>query len=212
MKNIYRNCCHCNIEFLVPSNNRTKKFCTQSCGTINQNKVQNQQKLEKYSLEPSYCIKCGTKLEFEHRTNKFCSISCSSAGNKNRITHGKYAKKECNTCGIITNGKFCSKKCSGISKRKYKTEEEKISARKRMQRESYARYAARKKYQTPVDEDLSAIKKFYRNCADGYEVDHIIPISKGGAHSISNLQYLTISENRKKSNKIVEPPGRFELP
>jgi 5-methylcytosine-specific restriction endonuclease McrA len=38
---------------------------------------------------------------------------------------------------------------------------------------------------------------------DKYEVDHIIPISKGGKHSLSNLQYLTKEENRRKSNKII---------
>ena len=34
------------------------------------------------------------------------------------------------------------------------------------------------------------------------EVDHIIPISKNGMHTLSNLQYLTIRENRQKSNKL----------
>ena len=85
---------------------------------------------------------------------------------------------------------------------KYHSEEEKLAAKRRMSRESYSRYSARKKYQTPVDEDLSAIREFYKNCPDGCEVDHIIPISKGGAHSLSNLQYLTIKENRTKGAKL----------
>lgn len=90
----------------------------------------------------------------------------------------------------------------GISKIKYHSDEERKNALRKMSRESYARYSARKKYQTPVDEDLSAIKQFYKDCPDGYEVDHIIPISKGGAHSLSNLQYLTSVENKKKSAKL----------
>lgn len=72
-----------------------------------------------------------------------------------------------------------------------------------IKRECWARYNAKRKYNTPHDEDLSLIREFYKNCPDGYEVDHIIPISKGGLHSISNLQYLTKTENRKKSNKIL---------
>jgi 5-methylcytosine-specific restriction endonuclease McrA len=46
------------------------------------------------------------------------------------------------------------------------------------------------------------ISEFYCNCPDGYEVDHIIPISKGGKHEISNLQYLTPLENRMKGSKL----------
>jgi 5-methylcytosine-specific restriction endonuclease McrA len=70
-------------------------------------------------------------------------------------------------------------------------------------REGWMRYTSRKKYQTPADENIKALQEFYANCPEGYEVDHIIPISKGGKHSLSNLQYLTKEENRRKSNKII---------
>jgi 5-methylcytosine-specific restriction endonuclease McrA len=46
------------------------------------------------------------------------------------------------------------------------------------------------------------IRDFYNNCPEGYEVDHIVPISKGGKHCLSNLQYLTPEENRKKSSRL----------
>jgi len=35
-----------------------------------------------------------------------------------------------------------------------------------------------------------------------FDVDHIIPVSKGGAHHPSNLQILTATENRKKGAKL----------
>lgn len=50
-------------------------------------------------------------------------------------------------------------------------------------------------------EEKRAIGEFYNNCPSGYEVDHIRPISKGGLHTLSNLQYLTCKENRQKSAK-----------
>jgi 5-methylcytosine-specific restriction endonuclease McrA len=90
----------------------------------------------------------------------------------------------------------------GKSMIKYHTEEDRLNAKRMLGREAYARYAARKKFQTPIDEDLKAIKQFYLNCPEGYEVDHIIPISKGGPHSLSNLQYLTANENRRKNAKL----------
>lgn len=45
------------------------------------------------------------------------------------------------------------------------------------------------------------IGRFYKNCPKGYEVDHIIPVSRGGKHTLSNLQYLTREENRRKHAK-----------
>lgn len=54
------------------------------------------------------------------------------------------------------------------------------------------------------DEEIEKIKLFYVNCPIGFEVDHIIPIAKGGRHSIDNLQYLTKEANRKKSCKLDE--------
>lgn len=69
------------------------------------------------------------------------------------------------------------------------------------------RNAKRRKFFEAACEDLSweekiLIGKFYKNCPEGYEVDHIIPVSKGGKHRLSNMQYLTKEENRRKSNKL----------
>lgn len=53
-----------------------------------------------------------------------------------------------------------------------------------------------------------AIKKFYKNRPDGYEVDHIVPlrgVNVSGLHCIENLQYLLCADNRKKSNKFNDP-------
>jgi len=67
-----------------------------------------------------------------------------------------------------------------------------------------AAYRARKLNATPSWSEAEAIREFYLNKPVGFEVDHIIPI-KGvnicGLHVISNLQYLTIEDNRRKGNK-----------
>ncbi len=46
------------------------------------------------------------------------------------------------------------------------------------------------------------IRDFYYATPEGYCVDHIIPISQGGLHRFDNLQYLTLSENSSKKNKV----------
>lgn len=46
------------------------------------------------------------------------------------------------------------------------------------------------------------IGRFYMDCPEGYEVDHIIPLCKDGKHRLSNLQYLTKENNVKKRRTI----------
>lgn len=154
-----------------------------------------------------YCKHCNTQT----LNPKFCSSSCSASfNNKGKRRHGKEPGL-CLVCDQPKSSykrKYCSNKCQRSLA--VLTPEQKRARG----RETFMRYYSRKKYNTPIDEDKKALIKFYENCPEGYEVDHIIPISKGGKHSITNLQYLTILENRKKSNKVVcgegfEPPSEF---
>ena len=62
---------------------------------------------------------------------------------------------------------------------------------------------AKVKEALPKGEQLKNLYSFYKNCPQGYEVDHILPLNNKkvcGLHCLDNLQYLKISENRSKSN------------
>jgi hypothetical protein len=161
---------------------------------------------EKYLANPSFCARCNTMLLQEKKNNKFCSRSCSASFN-NMVTPKRVAKThncpQCKTEIKVGDGKYCSAECYDIHRRKYKTPKEQQEAIRKKVREVSANYRAKVRNQTPVDADRKAIKEFYDNCMPGYEIDHIIPISKGGLHTLENLQYLTIQENRQKSNKLL---------
>ena len=71
-----------------------------------------------------------------------------------------------------------------------------------------ARRAA-KLQQTPpwlTEAQKKEIRDIYKNCPEGYHVDHIIPL-KGkevrGLHVPWNLQYLPAAENLKKGNRVI---------
>lgn len=57
---------------------------------------------------------------------------------------------------------------------------------------------------TPPWANLTKIREIYRGCPELYHVDHIVPLQGDlvcGLHVENNLQYLTIKDNLKKSNK-----------
>ncbi len=60
-------------------------------------------------------------------------------------------------------------------------------------------------------QETKMIQDFYLECPEGFQVDHIFPLSRGGIHSLSNLQWLTKEENIKKGPKLnYKVMGRVE--
>jgi len=90
------------------------------------------------------------------------------------------------------------KNCSSLMSKKWlKNNPEKNKA-------NTANYRAAKLNRTPIWADLNKIKEIYKNCPEGYHVDHIIPLQGeiiSGLHIETNLQYLTETENLRKGNK-----------
>jgi hypothetical protein len=117
--------------------------------------------------------------------------------------------KDCLHCGQIfevtrfrSEGKwqlkFCSHSCS--SRHRYLGEEHKRKMRNKV---AATRRANIKNASVDLTEDENQrIIEIYQTCPKGYEVDHIVPISKGGKHHPDNLQHLTMPENRRKHNKL----------
>lgn len=141
--------------------------------------------LKKYNIKKPFELECKNK---ERKVEVLCQYC-------NEI----YKTQKFRTISEKYDSRYCSYSCA--QKARYLGEEHKQKVRNCIG----ARRRARLRNQTPklTQEEQDRIKQIYINCPDGYEVDHIIPISKGGLHHPDNLQLLTISENRRKHNKIV---------
>jgi predicted nucleic acid-binding Zn ribbon protein len=146
------------------------------------------------------CLYCASPLG---RWQQFyCSTSCrAKIVNTTRQTRRDVPKKICPVCNTAeTKKSYCSRKCMGIALRK---DPALVKERARINNLlKVRRYQARVVGQTPDDADHNAIRMIYAACPPGYEVDHIVPISRDGKHHQDNLQYLPAIENRKKSNKL----------
>lgn len=100
--------------------------------------------------------------------------------------------------------KFCSSSCS--SKSRYLGKEHKramlnsVAAKRRANFKNAIDSSANSKN---ISEFYILAKHLTEETGILHEVDHIIPISKGGKHHENNLQILTQTENRKKYNKNV---------
>jgi hypothetical protein len=133
-------------------------------------------------------IKKPKNLENENKERKLEKI-CQHCKNIFKVVPSRYEGR--------WEIKFCSHKCSSDYRYLGANHKRKMLNNVAANRRAYMRDAL-------VDltkEEKERTMKMYIECPKGYEVDHIIPISKGGKHHPDNLQYLTISENRKKSNK-----------
>lgn len=70
-----------------------------------------------------------------------------------------------------------------------------------------ANYRASKIQRTPSWANLDKISDIYKNCPEGYHVDHIYPLNGTivcGLHVEDNLQYLLAIDNIKKGNRITQ--------
>ena len=143
------------------------------------------------------CITCNK----ETTNPKFCSKSCSAKfNNKGNRRHGN-PPGECIHCGkpkVSAKRKYCSRQCSAESRKK---DPKLVAASNAARQAKYrAKYGYNRSY--ALNANKEKIKQIYENCPEGHEVDHIIPLSKGGLHHEDNLQYLTIAENRSKGNRV----------
>ena len=168
--------------------NKTRKECAEFFGCSD---PLIKQKIRKYGLQKPKHLQ---SKNVERKETLYCE-NCGSSFivSRFRATNEKWKLR------------FCSHSC--YSEFRYLGEDHKravlnsISARRRCRiRDAFDETADQQK----INEIYCKAKQLTEETGISYEVDHIIPISKGGKHHEDNLQIITMSENRKKHNKIIE--------
>lgn len=108
---------------------------------------------------------------------------------------------KCKNCKSLINANFYSKNKDTYYKEYLEINRSDYIARN-------AKRRAAKLQATPQWADLEKIKDIYKNCPEGYHVDHIYPLTSNwvcGLHVPENLQYLTAEDNLRKGNRPSAP-------
>lgn len=137
-----------------------------------------------FIVDHKYCSKCDTILQL-------------SAFSKDSSSVTKFGvASQCKSCkNLSQKGQY--ERYIDAHKRYYEKHKDSIRSRN-------ALYRCERANRVVSWSELTEIRSFYKNCPEGYHVDHIIPL-KGdfvsGLHVLSNLQYLPARENIAKGNK-----------
>jgi hypothetical protein len=147
------------------------------------------------------CSPCYTHLKGKKRCNK-CYL-------RRPVEYFVKGKKKISTKdGYINQCKFCISDYRKQNEQKIKKQQKEYAKKNSHKFRQYANERrVLKKKATIFPELKGEIEEFYKNCPDGFEVDHIFPLKHEklcGLHVPWNLQYLTKSENQKKKNNLPE--------
>jgi hypothetical protein len=154
----------------------------------------------------SECKQCSKKREKERNNPVNTDINIKQTctgicGRELPATTEFFYKKKRGKFGVCTLCKVCADKYSA----KYRKTPKGKAIHKNME----AKRRTRKRTQTQFfwTPNQNLIGQIYLVCPKGYEVDHMVPLSKGGDHHESNLCYLPTSVNISKKDRSIEEFG-----
>ena len=184
---------------------RKQRFCSQSCAGLYGDKPSKPKPIIKTKRKFN-CIVCNVEYESQSNRSKFCSYKCRYAY---QVEHQPVYDKRCIECGkhystTRMKSKYCSKKCCKTFN--YRVNETRrreqlrkngkidwdISIERLMKRDKNLCYLCGDK----VNINLDYNDDYYPN------IEHVIPVSKGGTHTWDNVKLSHRICNMEKSDKV----------
>lgn len=156
----------------------------------------------KKTYEGTPCKKCGST---QKHVSSYSCVTCNVKRNLYKLYDKNLMEKYRTKDKVALYWQKNLEKAKAIDDRYNQSEKGKISNSIKS-----SKRRARIKNQVPDSADFDIIRSIYERCkiiseetGIPHEVDHIVPISKGGLHHQDNLRIITKSENRKKGNKLL---------
>lgn len=205
-------CAECGAAVVQASIGRPRRFCSAKCTQRVSNRAQNRRRLPAPRSSARICEHCGEMFTPARRDQVYCVKRCRvNAGYARRargdaLRQGVTFERQCVECGstfqaLKDNAKWCSQTCRIRTCRR-------DESRRRVPGMRAALYADREIFERdgwtcqiagcgkPVDRTAG------RRHPLGATIDHVIPLSRGGADEPGNVVTAHWRCNREKSNRV----------
>ena len=198
-------------ELFYPAR-KTSRTCSADCRKKHNTTEQNAKykaKRDNARGKSRQCGQCQTSFSPARSDSWYCSNSCAQKAKYYRTLPQK-PTRECSECGkditeLRVDANTCSSYCGGVRAKRLNRSRYLVS---QQQREAIKRQAT-VGYGVPEREWIKILSRFNYSCYYCSEqnikltMDHIVPISRGGAHSIGNVAPACGSCNSSKGTKLL---------
>lgn len=181
-----RPCPNCGVSF---TDNRGRTYCGGGCKHIAS--IRPPKPLKPKPVRTRCCEFCGVTILSPAGAQRFCDVWCQEASNGRRVLECPVRCGECRYCGKVycapqsVRDGFCSASCSGRQARKDR------KAAVRAHRQAGQSFTLRE----VAERDgwrchlcgLAVPNRAYKARDHDPTIDHLIPVSKGGAHTFDNV-------------------------
>lgn len=198
---------------------RPRKYCHNPCrrrhvapSTRERTREWHRRKAEEQRSQPKVCAHCGKT--FYGRKRKYCEFACTRAANTARQRRNVTYRGNCEECGgryetIVPHQRFCSRSCQKRANDRARTQARRALVRGvGVERIDATEVFKRDGWRCQLCGCRTLKSKRGSSHPRAPELDHILPLSRGGSHTWENVQCSCRSCNIAKSD---EPMGQLIL-